>query len=79
MTTKKSKMPRGITRDRALRYTYYADKLTSSVLSTEEEKRKFFHAIYTLRELSDKFCEIHGIDADSLRSKLVFKDEENHQ
>ena len=31
-------------------------------LVSPEERRQYFDAIYTLRELADEYCNIHGLD-----------------
>ena len=64
---------RNITGMRALVYTKYANKLLHTNLATPEEKRKYFKAVETLRDLADKYGEIHGIDMDSLNAKLIIK------
>jgi hypothetical protein len=64
---------RNITGMRALVYTKYANKLLNTNLATPEEKRKYFEAVETLRDLADKYGEIHGIDMDSLNAKLIIK------
>lgn len=64
---------RNITGMRALVYTKYANKLLHTNLATPEEKSKYFKAVETLRDLADKYGEIHGIDMDSLNAKLIIK------
>ena len=64
---------RNITGMRALVYTKYASKLLQANLATPEEKSKYFKAVETLRDLADKYGEIHGIDMDSLNAKLIIK------
>ena len=31
-------------------------------LVSPEERRQYFNAIYALRELADKYCNIHGLE-----------------
>lgn len=62
---------RNITGMRALVYTKYASKSLQTNLATPEEKRKYFEAIRTLRNLADKYGRIHGIDMDSLNERII--------
>lgn len=72
MATKETRKPRTITKTRALVYAHYAQKFVKT-FGTAEEARKYFQALYTLRELADKYGEIDGIDMDSVHAKLIFE------
>ena len=59
---KKEIETRGITGRKALKYTELANKLVMDNLVSPEERRQYFNAIYALRELADKYCDIHGLE-----------------
>ena len=59
---KKEVKTRGITGDKAVKYAELANKIVMSNLVSPEERRKYFDAIYALRELADKYCNIHGLE-----------------
>lgn len=61
---KEYKNIRGITGKRAARYLEKANKLIFYNLVSPEERRQYFNAVKTLRGLSDKYCEIHGLPYD---------------
>ena len=53
---------RGITGIKAMKYTELANRMVTLGLASPEEKRQYFNAIYTLRELADKYCDIAGLE-----------------
>ena len=53
---------RSITGIKALKYTELANRMVTLGLASPEEKRQYFNAIYTLRELADKYCDIAGLE-----------------
>lgn len=53
---------RGITGNKAIQIVQYANKLVSLNLVSAEERRKYFDAIKALRDLSDQYCEINGLE-----------------
>lgn len=53
---------RSITGNKAVQIVQYANKLVALNLVSEEDRRKYFDAIKTLRSLSDQYCEIHGLE-----------------
>lgn len=53
---------RGITGIKAMKYTELANKMVMLNLVSPEERRQYFNAIYALRELADKYCNIHGLE-----------------
>ena len=53
---------RSITGIRAMKYTELANKMVMLNLVSPEERRQYFNAIYALRELADKYCNIHGLE-----------------
>lgn len=61
---KEHKNVRGITGKRAARYLENANKLLFLKLDSPKERRQYFDAVYTLRSLSDKYCEMHGLPLD---------------
>lgn len=61
---KKEAKTRKVTGERALKYTRFASKLVHLNLASSEQKRKYFDAIYALRELSDEYCELTGLNLD---------------
>ena len=60
----KKEVKRTITSKRALRYTELASKAIRLNLVSPEERKKYFDAIYALRELSDEYCELTGLNLD---------------
>ena len=52
----------GITGIKAMKYTELANRMVTLDLASPEEKRQYFNAIYTLRELADKYCDIAGLE-----------------
>ena len=61
---KEYKNIRGITGKRATRYLENAHKLVFHNLVSPKERRQYFDAVKTLRSLSDKYCELHGLPLD---------------
>ena len=59
---KKEVKTRTVTGNKTVKYTELANKMVMQNLVSPEERRKYFDAIYTLRELADKYCEIQGLD-----------------
>lgn len=59
---KKEVKTRTVTGDKTVKYAELANKMVMQNLVSPEERRKYFDAIYTLRELADKYCEIQGLD-----------------
>lgn len=59
---KKEVKTRSITGIKAVKYTELAGKMIMLNLVSPEERRQYFHAIYALRELADKYCDIHGLE-----------------
>ena len=53
---------RGITGIKAVKYVELANKMVMLNLVSPEEKRQYFNAIYTLRELADEYCDIAGLE-----------------
>lgn len=53
---------RSITGNKAVQIVQYANKLVALNLVSEEDRRKYFDAIKALRDLSDQYCEIHGLE-----------------
>ena len=51
-----------LTGNKAVKYTKLANKLVMNNLVSPEERRQYFNAIYALRELADKYCDIHGLE-----------------
>ena len=45
-----------------MKYAELANRMVVLDLASPEEKRQYFNAIYTLRELADKYCDIAGLD-----------------
>lgn len=67
---KKEAKTRKVTGERALKYTKFAGKLVRLNLASAEERKTYFDAIYALRELSDKYCELTGIDIESFPNAI---------
>lgn len=59
---KKKVETRGITGEKAVKYAELANKLVFYNLVSPQERNKYFDAIKALRDLADKYCEIHGLD-----------------
>ena len=53
---------RSITGIKAMKYTELANKMVMLSLVSLEERRQYFNAIYALRELAEKYCNIHGLE-----------------
>lgn len=53
---------RTITGNKAVQIVQYANKLVAQNLVSAEERKKYFAAIKALRDLSDLYCEIHGLE-----------------
>lgn len=53
---------RSVTGIKAMKYTELANKMVMLNLVSPEERRQYFDAIYSLRELADKYCNIHGLE-----------------
>ena len=53
---------RSITGIKAMKYEELANRMVVLDLASPEEKRQYFNAIYTLRELADKYCDIANLD-----------------
>lgn len=58
---KKEVKTRTITGNKAVKYTELANKMVMLNLVSPEERRQYFDAISALRELADKYCNIHGL------------------
>lgn len=59
---KQSAQTRPITGKKAEEILKYAHKLVSLQLCSVEQRQAYFNAIRTLRELSDEYCEICGLE-----------------
>ena len=59
---KKEVKTRSITGFKAVKYTELANEMVMLNLVSPEERRQYFDAIYALRELADKYCDIHGLE-----------------
>ena len=59
---KKEIKTRSITGIKAVKYTELANKMVMLNLVSPEERRQYFDAIYALRKLADKYCNIHGLE-----------------
>lgn len=55
---------RGITGKRAARYLENASKLSFLKLVSPKERQQYIDAVKILRNLSDKYCEMHGLPLD---------------
>ena len=53
---------RSITGNKTVQIVQYANKLVSQNLVSAEDRRKYFAAIKALRDLSDQYCEITGLE-----------------
>ena len=53
---------RSVTGIKAMKYTELANKMVMLNLVSPEERRQYFDAIYSLRELADKYCDIAGLE-----------------
>ena len=53
---------RGITGSNSVQIVQYANKLVTLNLVSPKERKKYFDAIKALRDLSDQYCEIHGLE-----------------
>ena len=59
---KKEVKTRSVTGIKAMKYTELANRMVMLNLVSPEERRQYFDAIYSLRELADKYCNIHGLE-----------------
>ena len=59
---KKEIKTRSLTGNKAIKYIELANKMVMNNLVSPEERRQYFNAIYALRELADKYCDIHGLE-----------------
>ena len=59
---KKEIKTRSLTGNKAIKYIELANKMVMNNLVSPEERRQYFNAIYALRELADKYCNIHGLE-----------------
>ena len=59
---KKTTQTRTITGHKSEQIVHLANKLVSLQLCSVEQRQAYFNAIRTLRELSDEYCEICGLD-----------------
>ena len=71
-------MKKIITRMRALVYADYALKFLQTRDSTTKEEREYNQAIRTLKALAEKYGELKGIDVESIKVKVIVKNEEIH-
>lgn len=53
---------RGITSNKAVQIVQYANKLIALNLVSAKDRQKYFDAIIALRDLSDQYCEINGLE-----------------
>ena len=53
---------RGITGSNSVQIVQYANKLVDLNLVSAEDRRKYLNAIKALRDLSDQYCKIHGLE-----------------
>lgn len=53
---------RGITGSNSVQIVEYANKLITLGLVSPTDRKKYFHAMQALRDLSDQYCEIHGLE-----------------
>lgn len=53
---------RGITGANSIQIVKYANKLVNLGLVSPTDRKKYFNAIYALRDLADQYCEIHGLE-----------------
>ena len=63
---------------RALVYADYALKFLQTRDSTTKEEREYNQAIRTLKALAKKYGELKGIDVESIKVKVIVKNEEVH-
>ena len=59
---KKEIKTRSLTGNKAVKYTELANKLVMNNLVSPEKRRQYLNVIYALRELDDKYCDIHGLE-----------------
>lgn len=71
-------MKKIITRMRALVYADYTLKFLQTRDSTTKEEREYNQAIRTLKALAEKYGELKGIDVESIKVKVIVKNEEVH-
>ena len=53
---------RSITGNKAVQIVQYANKLVAQNLVSTKDRQKYFSAIKALRDLSDQYCEINGLE-----------------
>lgn len=53
---------RSITGIKTVKYAELANKMVMLNLVSPEERRQYFNAVYALRELADKYCDINGLE-----------------
>ena len=63
---------------RVLVYADYALKFLQTRDSTTKEEREYNQAICTLKALAEKYGELKGIDVESIKVKVIVKNEEVH-
>ena len=63
---------------RASVYADYALKFLQTRDSTTKEEREYNQAIRTLKALAEKYGELKGIDVESIKVKVIVKNEEVH-
>lgn len=63
---------------RVLVYADYALKFLQTRDSTTKEEREYNQAIRTLKALAEKYGELKGIDVESIKVKVIVKNEEVH-
>ena len=63
---------------RALVYADYTLKFLQTRDSTTKEEREYNQAIRTLKALAEKYGELKGIDVESIKVKVIVKNEEVH-
>ena len=63
---------------RALVYADYALKFLQTRDSTTKEEREYNQAIRTLKALAEKYGELKGMDVESIKVKVIVKNEEVH-
>ena len=59
-------------------YADYALKFLQTRDSTTKEEREYNQAIRTLKALAEKYGELKGIDVESIKVKVIVKNEEVH-
>ena len=59
-------------------YADYTLKFLQTRDSTTKEEREYNQAIRTLKALAEKYGELKGIDVESIKVKVIVKNEEVH-